>query len=369
MAITLALGPDAISRCAPGDRLTAVGAGYRHPMSAPDAGEIAECAGLVHRGSDRPGIRRRRRGRGFSYVRPDGSSVAQRERARIVAMAIPPAWSDVWVAPEPDSHLLATGLDDAGRRQHLYHPEWRRAADEAKFARLAGFGRGLERIRRRVDRDLAGATDDRLCAVVIRLIDRALLRPGGRSDAVDDAVGASTLGPGHVELHGGRVVLDFVGKSGVDHHVEFRDVDVARALARRLDEAGDDETLFAGADGATVDARRLNRYMAETTRGPWTAKDLRTFGGTVVAVDSLAARDRSSDGRDSTNAAAAVREAIVAASEALGNTPDVCRSSYVAPAVIEAFGNGRLEACWKRTRRGAWLSRAERTTDRLLART
>lgn len=279
-------------------------------------------------------------------------------------MAIPPAWSDVWIAPEPDSHLLATGVDEAGRRQYLYHPEWRIAADRAKFARLAGFGRALARIRQRVERDLVPGGDDQLCAVGIRLIDRALLRPGGPGAADSEAVGASTLGPTDIEVRGGNIVLDFVGKSGVDQHFEFRDAGLSRAIARRLDEADDDEPLFSGGDG-TVDARRLNRYIADATGGSWTAKDLRTFGGTVVVVEALASAMSRADER----ADALVRDAIASAAEALGNTVAVCRSSYVAPVAIKAFEDGRLAASWERTRRGKWLSRAERATDRLLAET
>lgn len=333
-----------------------------------DAIEIAERAGLVHRTSDRPGIARRRRGSGFSFLRPNGAPVGASERERIVSMAIPPAWSDVWIAFEHDSHLLATGVDEAGRRQYLYHPEWRIAADRAKFARLAGFGRALARIRQRVERDLVPGGDDQLCAVGIRLIDRALLRPGGPGGpggpGDSDAVGASTLGPTNIEVRGGNIVLDFVGKSGVDQHFEFRDAGLSRAIARRLDEADDDEPLFSGGDDGTVDARSLNRYLANATGGTWTAKDLRTFGGTVV-VEALAAAMPRADER----ADALVRDAIACAAEALGNTVAVCRSSYVAPVAIEAFEDGRLAACWRRTRRGKWLSRAERATDRLLGET
>lgn len=327
--------------------------------------DIAARAGLTHRPSDRPGIRRRRRGSGYSYVRPNGAPVSARERDRIAAMVIPPAWEDVWISPEADSHLIATGVDEAGRRQYLYHPEWRWEADRVKFARLAGFGRGLERIRRRVEQDLSSSGVEQLCALAVRLIDRALIRPGSHRESPTQAVGAATLGSDDVQLRGGRIVLDFVGKSGVDHHIEFRDPDLAKAIARRLDEAADDEPLFSGPDDGSVDAARLNRYLADTTGGPWTAKDLRTFGGTVVVVESLAAAMNSRAAAES-KPDDLVRDAIAAAADALGNTVAVCRSSYVAPVVIDAFGDGRLARCWGRTRRGLWLSRAERATDRLL---
>ena len=281
-------------------------------------------------------------------------------------MVIPPAWEDVWISPEPDSHLLATGLDEAGRRQYLYHPAWRLEADRVKFARLAGFGRGLERIRKRVERDMNADGSDQLCALAVRLIDRALIRPGGHRPSPTLAVGASTLGPDTVRLHRGRIILDFVGKSGVEHHIEFLDRKLATAIAARLDDVDDDAPLFQRPDDGAIDAARLNRYLAETTKGPWTAKDLRTFGGTVVVVESLAAA-ASVQTTESATGDDTVREAIAAAAGALGNTVAVCRSSYVAPAVIDAFHDGRLAACWKRTRRGTWLTRAERATDRLLA--
>jgi len=324
---------------------------------------IADRAGLRYRPDDRPGIARRRRGRGFSYAGPRRGTVSPEDRRRIQRLVIPPAWKHVWIAPEADAHLQATGFDDAGRKQYLYHEAWRQAADEAKFERLAEFGPALERLRRRVATDLAERNGHLLAATVTRLIDRCLIRPGTRRTSPrGEAVGATSLGCTDVTIRGGLIVLDFVGKSGVDQHVEVRDRELARILSDLLDDAvGGD--LFASATGDTIDERRLNDYLAEATGTSFTAKDFRTWGATATVVGELAPSPVPSDDND---VATAERSAIALAADALGNSVAVCRSSYVAPAVLDAFESGVLARIWRASRRGRWLSRAERTTARAL---
>jgi DNA topoisomerase-1 len=320
---------------------------------------IARTARLRYAPDDRPGIVRRRRGSGFSYAGPRGGTVSAADRERIRSLVIPPAWRDVWIAPEPDAHLQATGIDDAGRKQYLYHARWRDVADAEKFRRLADFAPALVRIRKRVAHDLRNGSDDLLCATAARLIDRSLIRPGGRGND-SPASGATDLGGSHVTVARGRVVLDFVGKSGVDQHVEVHDRELARVLSQILDGADDDTPLFRSGDDV-VDERRLNAYLGDASRASYTAKDFRTWGATATVVAELALADPGVG-----SVGESERAAIAAAADALGNTVAVCRSSYVAPAALAAFQSGELAQHWRASRRGKWLSRAERTTARVL---
>lgn len=325
-----------------------------------EAEAIAARAGLVHRTDDRPGIRRRRRGRGFSYEHDNGRPVAAAARRRIATLAIPPAWRDVWIAPEGNAHLQATGFDAAGRKQYRYHPDWTEATAVEKFQRLAAIAEHLPDLRKQVAADLETDGPARPVATVVRLIDRALIRPGsGRSS---EAVGATTLEVGHIEIEQGRIVLDFVGKSAVEQHVEIDDPDLAAALTALLARSTlEDVQVFAACVDGAVNASRVNRYLAECTDSTVTAKDLRTWGATAAAVECLcdppSCTDRPSD---------PVRRMLEDVSGLLGNTVAVCRTSYVAPVVVDAFADGTLEAAWRDSRKSRWLSRPERTLTRVL---
>jgi len=320
-----------------------------------DADEIAHDAGLLHLGDDRPGIRRRRRGRGFSYERTGGDRrpIGAATRERIDALVILPAWRDVWIAPEADAHLQATGVDAAGRKQYRYHDAWTEAAALDKFEHLAVVGARLPRVRRRVAADLAGGDAD--VAAVVRLIDRGLIRPG--SDSATEAAGATTLAPDTIAVRRDRVVLDFVGKSAVEQHVEIDDADLAdalRAILRRS--SSDDECLFADCVERAVRAPHVNDYLAEASGAEITAKDLRTWGATAADVEVLCTAGDDADGT-------AMYEQVA---ELLGNTPAVCRSSYVAPCVVDAHESGQLAPLWRRSRTSTWMTRAERTLTKFL---
>lgn len=318
---------------------------------------IAESAGLSYRPSDRPGLRRVRAGRGFTYRRPDGSRASTRDVTRARTLAIPPAWTDVWIAPEADAHLQATGVDEGGRRQYLYHPAWRVAADAAKFDRMATFGPALARLRRRVDDDLRARSDGWQRAAVVRLIDESLIRPGHRRRlAPTGAVGATTLGAEHVEVIGRVVRLQFEGKSGVAHDVVVEDPLLARRVSELLDAARPGSSLFVTADGDVVDGDAVNEYLRTHASPAFTAKDLRTWGATCSVAEHLLQHD-----------AGDVRAAIEFAADRLGNTVAVCRSSYVAPAVLASHDDGSLRAAWRSSRSARWLSRAEQTVRRVLA--
>ena len=340
--------------------------------SADDARAVAERAGLIHRLDDRPGIRRRRVGRGFTYLDHHGRRLEGEARRQVEGLAVPPAWVDVWISPEPDSHLLASGVDDEGRKQYLYHPDWIATANAVKFERLADFAGPLSALRSHVERTLRNAgrngEDDWICAAVVRLIDHSLIRPGSFRRLRDrGTVGAVTLHSGHVETTGRRVRLRFVGKGDVEHDLEVDDPLLARRISALLDRTDGDGPLFVDEAGATVDAPIVNRFIAEHAGPSYTAKDLRTWGATSLVADVLA-RARPGSVQDTYDAdhESRIRRAIESASERLGNTAAVCRSSYVAPAIVEAYRTGALDDAWRRSRRATWLSRSEQTVRRVL---
>jgi DNA topoisomerase I len=323
---------------------------------------LAAAAGLIRVPADAPGIVRRRCGRGFTYRTPRGAAVTGVERARIESLAIPPAWTDVWIAREHDSHVLATGIDDAGRKQYLYHPRWREAADHLKFERLGAFGAALTGLRKRVVQDLR-STDVRTaqCAAVVRMVDLSLIRAGSRCYADDNGTfGATTLLSSHVEVKGSTVHLSFPGKGGSEHDLTVTDRLLATHLRRLVSELDDDSHLFVDDEGRPIERDDVNDYL-ETVAGRFTVKDFRTWGATCSVAGLLA--DPASD----VDPDECVKLAIAETAEALGNTPAVCRSSYVAPVVVEAHLDGRLRAAWRASRSSRWLSRPERTTQRILA--
>ena len=325
----------------------------------PDHGRIAVDAGLRYLMDDRPGIERRRRGRGFTYVDHRGRIVDEADRFRLQAMAIPPAWTKVWIAAEPDAHLLATGYDDRGRKQYLYHPAWREASDLAKFERLGSVGDSLTRLRSDVDHELRSRGIDWRTAAVVRLIDDTLIRPGSRRRFEENgSVGAITLSTGDVEVDGPRIALQFEGKSAVEQQTEVRDALLARRLSTLLDESTDG-MLFVDSDDRPITADQVNEYIGIHSSSDMSAKDLRTWGATCAAADRLVRADGGDI--DST-----VREAIEHAADRLGNTVAVCRSSYIAPRVLSAFETGELLEEWQRSRRAKWLSRVEQTVRRVV---
>lgn len=294
---------------------------------------------------NRPGITRRRYGRGFAYRHADGSRVEDAaELDRIRSLAIPPAWRDVWISPHPNGHIQATGTDDAGRRQYLYHPRWRELKDREKFDRVLDFGDTLPGARPAVTRLLRseGATEDKAYAAAFRLMDVAALRIGNEEYAqANGSYGVTTLLVRHVRVAGDEVHLDFPGKSGHRWSLTVRDADLAAALAPLLERDPDEPALaHRDADGAwtTTTSARLNDFVRARCGPEFTAKDFRTWQGTVTAAMALAARADTRPGESARKKAvsAAMREVA----EHLGNTPAIARSSYVDPRVIDRFMAG-----------------------------
>lgn len=314
-----------------------------------------------------PGYTRRRCGRGFAYFDGRGRPLRDaRTLARIRALAIPPAYTHVWICRSADGHLQATARDARGRKQYRYHPAWRATRDDTKFARTIEFAAALPALRRRIARDLRerGVSREKVLATVLRLLDRTRARVGNEEYArTNGSFGLSTLRSRHVRVRGDEVRLVFRGKSGRRHQVALSDARVAAVVRRCRDLPG--QHLFQYVDGGRVHrltSTDVNAYLREVTRGDFTAKDFRTWSATVIVARHLLAA--------TTIRSAVLKGAVEAAAAALGNTPAICQRSYVHPALLESTAGApaqRLREIHERTPRGrAGLDRSERTVLRFL---
>jgi DNA topoisomerase-1 len=319
---------------------------------------------LRHSDPNVPGIRRRRRGNGFSYETPDGSGrVCAEDRARIEALVIPPAWRKVWISPHPNGHIQAVGVDAAGRRQYLYHDQWRHERDEEKFDRVLGLATRLPEWRERVDEDLCrrGRGRDRVEAVALRLLDRGVLRIGGETYAEEHGSrGVATLLREHVDVHGAEVRLDFPAKSGIQRVLAIEDASLATAIrSLQRSDADTDRLLVYRTDGgwAEVHADDVNTRFKEVVGDEYTVKDLRTWHATVIAAVAFADAGPASSKRARTRAEAQVMREV---GEVLGNTPAVARASYVDPRVVTAYEADRTIASALARARRARSEDAER---------
>jgi DNA topoisomerase-1 len=334
-----------------------------------DPARSARTAGLRYVDDSKPGIRRRRCGRGFTYLAPGGGTIRDREvRRRIEALAIPPAWEEVWICPDPRGHLQATGRDARGRKQYRYHPRWREVRDRTKFERMIPFAEALPALRRRVEADLGrrGLPPEKVLAAVVRLLEETLIRVGNPEYARDNgSYGLTTLRRRHVRVDGTELRFRFLAKSGRERQVSLADRRLA-GIVRRCRELPGYE-LFKYLDEAgeprTVESDDVNDYLRRATGGEFTAKDFRTWAGTVRAAALL----REQTGFESAaEADRRVVDTVKQVAERLGNRPATCRKFYVHPAVIEAFGCGALEECAANAagRRGA----RDRSRDARVAR-
>jgi DNA topoisomerase-1 len=303
-----------------------------------DAQRCAAAAGLRYVSPDEPGIRRRRRGRGFTYLDADGRTITAEVRLRVQAMAIPPAWADVWICAFEDGHLLAIGQDEKGRRQYRYHDDWRAFRDLLNFYRLVDVGPRLPRIRAEVATQLRRRTFDRdqVLAAMLRIVDTCGLRVGSEEYAEENAsYGLSTLTKKHVQVSGASVFFDFPAKSGKQAQVTLHDRAVARVVGSLLLQKG--RRLFT-VDGSPIGADELNQRLGELAGARVTAKDFRTWHGTRVAFSSLRSQLPPSD--DQGTREQRVLNAVDAVSEFLNNTRTVARAHYVHPHVVQAYLDG-----------------------------
>ncbi|MBS0420504.1 MAG: DNA topoisomerase IB [Proteobacteria bacterium] len=292
----------------------------------------------------KPGIRRVRRGRQFNYFHPGGRRVADPALlSRIRKLAIPPAYRDVWICCDPRGHLQATGRDARGRKQYRYHADWRTHRDAAKFDRMLEFGRSLARIRRRVSQDLhkPGLPREKVLATLVRLLECTLIRIGNEEYARENgSFGLTTLRDRHVTIRGSKLTFEFRGKSGVAHSVSVNDPHIARIVQRCADIPGQELFQWVDEDGERrgIDSADVNDYLREASGGPFTAKDFRTWFATVEALQALRKRPVGNKGEIKKE----LVTTIAAVARRLGNTPTICRKSYIHPEVLAAFADGRL---------------------------
>ncbi len=307
--------------------------------------ESAKVAGLRYVSDTKPGIRRKRSGKGFTYLDLDGKPIRDPEMLRrIAALVISPAWSEVWISPKPLGHLQATGRDAKGRKQYRYHTRWRAVRDETKYSRMLAFGASLPRIRRRIEADLArpGLPKEKVVATVVRLLETTLIRVGNEEYArTNKSFGLTTMRDRHVAVVGATVSFEFRGKSGVHHAINLGDRRLARVVKRCRDLPGQDLFQYLDDDGQgqTIDSADVNAYLREVSGEDFTAKDFRTWAGTVLAALALQEFETfDSEAQAKQN----IVRAIESVAERLGNTPTVCRKCYVHPEIIQSYMDGTM---------------------------
>ena len=313
------------------------------PITDPIAS--ARAAGLRYVTDTKPGIRRTAWRKSFRYTAPDGTSLKEpKTLARIQSLVIPPAWTQVWICPQPNGHLQATGRDARGRKQSRYHPRWRETRDETKYSRMILFGQALPAIRARVERDLAlpGLPREKVLATLVRLLQTTFIRVGNAEYARENkSFGLTTMRRRHVRFAPGTLTFDFQGKSGVHHTIDVHDRRLIKIVQRIADIPGFELFQYLDPEGNrhAIDSADVNQYLHEITGEHFTAKDFRTWAGTVLAARMLAECEPfSSD----TQAKKNVVQAIKSVAERLGNTPTVCRKCYVHPAVLESYFSGTM---------------------------
>ena len=312
---------------------------------SPPAAAEADAAGLVYVHDHDPGLARVRRGRGVTFRDAQGRTVKdQATLDRIRRLAIPPAWSEVWICADPRGHIQAVGRDQRGRKQYLYHAWWRAHRDETKFDRMAEFGRRLQRLRRQVEADLQrpGLPREKVLAAVVRLLETTLIRVGNDEYAIQNkSFGLTTMRKQHVEVAGSGGVFEFRGKSGKVHRTGFRDRRLARVVKRCEELPGQRLFQYLDDDGQrrAIGSADVNAYLHEAIGNGFTAKDFRTWAGTLICALALA------EAEPAASEAAAKRivaTCVKRTAAALGNTPAVCRASYIHPRIIECYAEGGL---------------------------
>ena len=314
------------------------------PTQAPavvlDPAEAARAAGLRYVSDRQPGIHRTRRGETFRFIGPDGKAVRDRDTlARIKSLVIPPAWTDVWITIQPKGHLQCTGRDARGRKQSRYHPHWREVRDETKYERMAYFAQALPMIRARVQHDLAlpGLPREKVLATIVKLMEETHIRVGNEEYARENkSYGLTTMRTKHVEVNGAKIRFDFQGKSRVHHTIDLQDRRLAKIVKQISDLPGYELFQYVDEEGNrhSIDSSDVNEYLREITGEHFTAKDFRTWAGSVMCCDLL---NEFEPATTVTQAKKNVVQAIARVAAQLGNTPSVCRKCYVHPLVLETY--------------------------------
>ena len=302
--------------------------------------DAAEGAGLRYVSDDRPGYTRKPKGDDFEWFDAEGKPIRDEQRlSRIKRLAIPPAWTDVWICPAPNCHIQATGRDARRRKQYLYHERWREVRDENKYDRIISFGKALPTIRRRIARDLKlpGLPRNKVLATVVQLLERTFIRIGNEEYARENkSFGLTTMKDRHVEVKGAKLRFRFRGKSGREHEIDVTDRRTAKIISKLQDLPGQDLFQYVDDDGEIRDitSQDVNEYLREITGEDFSAKDFRTWAGTVLTAIALKAQEKFETKKQ---AKSNINTAIKAVAKVLGNTPAICRKCYVHPAVLETY--------------------------------
>jgi DNA topoisomerase-1 len=310
-----------------------------------DPVESAKIAGLRYVSDAKPGITRKRNRDSWDYFLPDGRKLRDHnELVRIKRLGIPPAWTDVWICPHGNGHLQATGRDARGRKQYRYHSRWREVRDETKYHRMLAFAEALPRIRKRVEADLAlpGLPKNKVLATVVRLMERTLIRVGNDEYARDNkSYGLTTIRNHHAKVDGAKMTFKFKGKSGKMHEIDVRDRRVAKIVSRCQDLPGHELFAYVDEEGNVQDigSDDVNAYLREITGEDFTAKDFRTWAGTVLAALALREFEKFNSSRE---AKRNITRAIEAVAQMLGNTPAICKKCYVHPEILNGYLDGTM---------------------------
>jgi DNA topoisomerase-1 len=324
--------------------------------------ESARAVGLRYVTDEIPGYHRKRHGKSFGYYDEHGRRLREtKQLARIKSLVIPPAWKDVWICPWDHGHLQATGRDARGRKQHRYHPKWREVRDETKYTRMLAFAKALPKIRQRINHDLRlpGLPRNKVLATIVKLLELSLIRVGNEEYARDNkSFGLTTFKDRHAQIRGGKVHFKFRGKSGKEHDIDVEDRHLARIVKSCQDLPGQELFQYVDAEGKRQDVKSedVNEYLREITSAEFTAKDFRTWAGTVLGA--MALRECESF-ENQKQAKRNIAQAIEKVSQRLGNTPSVCRKCYIHPAVLDCYLDGTLAEAIRR-RNGALGRRVNR---------
>ena len=315
------------------------------PVVSADSLASAKIASLQYVSDAMPGIRRIRKGKGFVYLGIDGKAIRDPvKRRRIKSLAIPPAWTDVWICLREDGHLQATGRDAKGRKQHRYHQRWREVRDENKFDRVVAFAKTLPTIRRRIAQDLAlpGITREKVLATVVRLLETTFIRVGNEEYARNNkSFGLATMKNRHVRISGSKIEFKFRGKSGIEHEIDLKDRRLAQIVKQCQDLPGYNLFQYVNDDGerCSVNSEDVNAYLKQIAGDDFSTKDFRTWAGTVLAADALGEYEAC---ESQSQASKNIVQAIGSVAKRLGNTRAVCRRCYIHPGVINAYREGLL---------------------------
>lgn len=330
-------------------------------MTTPDnkaVNETAKEAGLLYVSDSKPGFQRKPAGKSFQYLNAEGKRLTGTDDLRrIGSLVIPPAWKDVWICPNPRGHLQATGRDERNRKQYLYHPRWREVRDSLKYDRTIAFGQSIGSLRGKVQRDLRrpGLVRDKVLAAIVRLMESTFIRVGNEEYArTNKSFGLTTFRDRHATVVGSHIHFEFKGKSGVKHAIDLNDRRLAKIVKGCQELPGQElfQYVDEGGERRDVKSEDVNVYLREATGEEFTAKDIRTWSGTVLAACALEAFEPAAS---KTEAKKNIVHAVGLVSKLLGNTRSVCRKCYIHPAVLETYEAGRLKESLRLNRAGTKL--------------